>query len=106
MRHRVRLLDKIGSGDSWKIGSSKLRQADGMKLFIGERIAGYRQEEDLKCSLFIKNHILRWFISWGEVLQMNLDIFQLSFIHQRGNWNAVWEPHQVRNDSKCGISKS
>jgi len=44
-------------------------------------IVGYRTEEDLEGSLFTKNYVLRWFISWGEVLQMNLDILQLGFVH-------------------------
>ena len=69
-------------------------------------MVGYRQEEDLKGSLFIKNHILGWFISQWEVLQVNLDILPLGFVHQRGNWYVVQEPPQVRNDSKCGILKS
>src|SRR5882724_5410428 len=81
VRHRVGLLDKVGSGATWKVGSSELRWADRMKLLISERTVGYRQEEDLKGSLFIENHILRWFISQGEVLQTNLDILQLDFVH-------------------------
>ena len=65
----------------------------------------YRQEDNLRRNLFIKSHILGWFISQGKALQMNLDILQLGFIHEGGNQYAVWEPFQVRNDPKCGISK-
>jgi len=68
-------------------------------------MVGYGQGGDLRRKSFIESHILGWIISWGKALQMDLDILQVGLIHQGGNQYAIWEPCQVRNDTKSSISK-
>ena len=51
--------------------------------------------------LFIKQVVVRWFISRWNAFQVKLDIVQ-----QGGDRYPVRKPCQVRNDAKSRISKS